>query len=509
MLAELIILPPFLAAVVIGLGMLAGHIEGEAHERFTSRITLLAATISLFAVLGAIVMKRNGTLPDTVILGTWLECGDYRIELGFGFDGLNLTLVVLVALISVMVLRFSVNYMHRETGFHRFFMVLSLFVGAMLLLVLGGNAALTFAGWELAGVASYVLIAYAYDRPVAAANATRAFVTNRIGDAGFVLGIFLAFAWTGGIDWPHIAVRSAQLAQWQAGVLAGCFLFAAIAKSAQVPLAPWLARAMEGPTPSSAIFYGAVMVHAGVYLVLRLQPVFEQAPLAMALMAAIGLTTALYGFVCGLTQTDVKSALIFSTSGQIGLMFLEAGLGWWNLALWHLCSHAVFRVYQFLTAPSLMHQIVGSPNRSVPARVAQQRWLYVASLQRFWLENLGDWLVVKPLQRLGSDLSLFDHQVVHSAAGLPVGSSIEEGSEREPGSADPDVIRVSGLAGRCIAIMANLLHWFEDRLVLKGVGEELLLAGRRLGVRLNRFEALLNEPRYLIVFIIASLLTVL
>ena len=145
----------------------------------------------------------------------------------------------------------------------------------------------------------------------------------------------------------------------EATAIALCFAVAAFAKSAQLPFTPWLARAMEGPTPSSAVFYGAVMVHAGVYLVILLRPVFEHAPLAMAVVAIVGLMTAVYGFVVGLTQTDVKSSLIFATSGQLGLMFLECGLGFWQLAGWHLCAHAVVRGYQFLTAPSLMHNMQG------------------------------------------------------------------------------------------------------------------------------------------------------
>ncbi len=259
-----------------------------------------------------------------------------------------------------VVARFAVNYMHREAGFHRLFMVLSLFAAAMALLVTGGNAVLTFVGWEVVGLCSYLLIAFFPDRPVAADNATRAFVTNRIGDAGFLLGVALAFYALGSADWAMINAGAAGLSPVQTGMLAGGFLLAAMAKSAQVPFAPWLARAMEGPTPSSALFYGAVMVHAGVYLVLRLQPLFEQSPLLMAVLAAVGLATALYGFVGGLAQTDIKSALIFATTGQVGLMFLACGLGFWRWALVHLCCHAVLRGYQFLSAPSILQQLQGA-----------------------------------------------------------------------------------------------------------------------------------------------------
>ncbi|ADE15958.1 NADH/Ubiquinone/plastoquinone (complex I) [Nitrosococcus halophilus Nc 4] len=507
MLSELIVLPPFLAALFLGIGILSGRIAGEASERLTGRITLYAAVISLIAVGIAIVMKLQGTLAEHVVLGTWFESGSYRINISFIFDNLSLAMAATTIVLSLMVVRFSVNYMHREVGYHRFFLVLSLFVGAMLLLATAGSSVLTFVGWELAGVTSYLLIAYAYDRPIAANNATRAFVTNRIGDAGFVLGIFFAFFWIGSIEWTEIASNVTELPHWQARVLATCFLLAAIAKSAQVPLAPWLARAVEGPTPSSAIFYGAVMIHAGIYLILRLEPVFEHAPLVMGLLAAVGLVTAVYGFICGLTQTDAKSALIFSTTAQVGLMFLEAGLGFWDLALWHLCAHAVFRGYQFLTVPSIMHQGSSQPIRSVPKFITKQRWLYLASLQRLWLENLGDSMTVRPIQRLGSDLHYFDSHILDSVAGLPVTKTRTAPTIREANQADPEVIRVSGLGGRVVYALANLLHWFEDRLILRAGGQEKVRTSRRrLSIFLNRFEALLNEPRFLVALIIAALL---
>ena len=238
-----------------------------------------------------------------------------------------MVLAVLFAILLFIIIRFSINYLHREAGFHRFFFFLSLYASAMLLLVLSDNAVGTFIGWEIAGLCSYLLIAYAYDRPVAAYNATRVFVTVRAGDIGFILGIGLSYAWTGTVDWTQLNALSTQLSSGQASAIALCFAIAAFAKSAQLPFAPWLARAAEGPTPSSAGFYGAIMVHSGVYLMILLQPILERAPLVMALIAVVGLLTAVYGFVVGLTQTDVKSSLFFATTGQLGLMFLECGLG--------------------------------------------------------------------------------------------------------------------------------------------------------------------------------------
>lgn len=509
MLVEIILLAPLGAALILALGQLSGRIAGEHSERFTSRVALAASVLSLSGLLVAAGLRYQGQLPALLELGTWLRSGDYRIGLNFSFDRLSLSFALLSSLFSLLVLRFSIHYLHREPGFHRFFMILSLFGGAMLLLALAGNAALAFAGWELAGVCSYLLIAYAYDRPTAAANATRAFVTNRIGDAGFVAGIFLAFAWTGSLDWNVFTSPDRHLAPWQAGVTAACFLLAGTAKSAQVPLAPWISRAMEGPTPSSAIFYGAVMVHAGVFLMLRLQPLLEHSPLVMGLMAGIGLLSAAYGFFCGLSQTDVKSALIFSATGQVGLMFLEAGLGFWELALWHLLAHAVLRGYQFLSAPSLMHQVAGHPTRPVPRILAVRPRLYLASLQRLWLEPLGDWLAVRPMQRLARDLYQFDSRYVERFWGIAIPAARRGAAVSIAAGPNPEVIRVSGVAGCLTASAARLLYWFEDRLVLRGVGQSLMQAGRRLGAQLNRLENLLNEPRYLVLFIAATLIALL
>jgi NADH:ubiquinone oxidoreductase subunit 5 (subunit L)/multisubunit Na+/H+ antiporter MnhA subunit len=520
MLNWIVTLPPLLptlAAALLGLGLVSGRVRGEASERYTAGLVVGLAALSFLLSLVLAGLRATGLADEYIVLGTWLASGDYRIAASFSADRLSLALSLLFGLFSWLVARFSVNYMHREAGFHRYFMILALFAGALQFLVLAGNAPFAFMGWELAGVCSYLLIAYAYDRPVAARNATRVFVTNRVGDVGFVVGIVLAFSLTGSVEWPGIATAGARLNSLQATLLAVGFLLAAAAKSAQVPLAPWLARAMEGPTPSSAFFYGVGLVHAGVYLVLRLEPVFEQGEAARVLLAAAGLATALYGFACGLVQTDVKSALAFSTLGQAGLMFLECGLGLWELATWHLGAHAVLRGYQFLTAPSLMHRILGQPPRPVAPFFARHRRLYLAALQRFWLEELGDHALVKPMQRFAADLQAFDSRVVDPLVGLPAPaveglSSVADWEEHQLGvgydraNGRP---RVGGLPGMLVHGCAAALHWFEERLVLKGLGHGLIATGRRLGPPLNRIEAALRRPRYLVLLVVLTLLATL
>jgi len=507
---------PISAAALVGVGIAGGSIAGEHAERRTRNVMLGAVSAAAVALALVTTYRVIGAIAPQVALGTWIDSGRHRIALSFTLDRLSLSFAALIAVLGLTVLRFSVNYMHREPGFHRFFAVLTLFIGAMLLLVLGGNGVVTFAGWEVAGVCSYLLIAYAYDRPVATSNATRAFVTNRIGDAGFVLGLVLAFMWCGDAEWTTVLGSGAKLDMLQRTTLAVCFLVAAMAKSAQVPLTPWVTRAMEGPTPSSAIFYGAVMIHAGVYLILRLQPIFEHSPAAMVLLVIIGSLTAGYGFFCGLTQTDVKSALTFATIGQVGLMFLTCGLGWWEIATAHLFAHTFLRTYQFLTAPSLMHHVIGKPIRPVPQWLARRHGLYVASLQRCWLEQLAEKWVVRPTSLLAADLSTFDHKVIERTIGLPVPavsalSSLAAWEERRlaaDAGAGPDTREVSGLLGFVAHKLASGLYWFEEKLVLQGAGSDLWRAGRQLGHRMASIEKLLCRPRYLFLLVLLTLLSV-
>jgi proton-translocating NADH-quinone oxidoreductase chain M len=495
---------PLTAALGIGITLLAGPAPGERYERRTSRIALLASAGSLVAVLALIAIRLTGQLPETVLLGNWLSSGRLQINLLFCTDHLSLTLAALTGLTGLLALRFAVNYMHREPGFHRFFMILSLFIAAIQVLVMAGNAVLTFVGWEVAGLCSYLLIAFFPDRPVAAENATRAFVSNRIGDAGFLFGIALSFQALGGTDWATINAGVAGLTSVQTAMLAGGFLLATMAKSAQVPFAPWLARAMEGPTPSSALFYGAVMVHAGVYLLLRLQPLLESSSTIMALIAAVGLTTALYGFVGGLVQTDIKSALIFATSGQVGLMVLACGLGFWTWALLHLCAHAVVRGYQFFSAPSILRQLSGTRTRPVPAFLARQPRFYTAALQRFRLDELANDYLVRPVQRLARALVLFDTAVVDRATGLSVPavnalSSLAQWEERQLGAGrllerGPTALdKEQGIVRWITEWIATAFHWIEEQLIFKAAGQGIVAVSHRLGQGLSGVERWLGR----------------
>lgn len=502
----LIPLPPFAAALWIGLWIPLRPNRGEAAEGPTARVALAAAVISLIAVLGADLLALLQGPPGQVRLGTWLASGGLEIPLSLTLDPLGLLLATLVAVICLGTLRFSVPYLHREPGFRRFFLVLSLFTGAMLLIVTAGNAVITFVGWELAGISSYLLIGFMQERPQATENATRTFVTNRIGDAGFLLAIFLSFAWLGGVEWAELGPRAAQLDSLEVGLLAMGFLLAAFAKSALLPFSAWIGRALEGPTPSSAVFYGSLMVHAGVYLLIRCEPLLAEAGALMPLVALTGLATALYGWLVGLTQADVKSGLIFSTTGQIGLMVLWCGLGWFDLATAHLVLHALWRAHQLLHAPALMHWMDG-PVEPLSGWLARRRLLFTAALQRFWLDPISDWLLVRPTRQFAADVRAFDERVLKPLVGLPADEGpLDEGQETRAGS---DLTRGVGLLGGLMAWLADRLHWFEERLVLQGGGGRL--RGRLAGLvgAVRRTEDLLERPRYLLLLILATFVVIL
>ncbi len=497
-LIALVPLLPLVAAGLIALLHLAGVIRGEAGEPWTARLALWPVALSLLILLGLDLAALAGGTPGSVTLGYWLVSGNFEVAASFLLDALALGLGTLVGLITFLTLRFSVNYMQGEPGFHRFFIALCLFAGGMQLIVFAGNAAFTFVGWELTGISAYLLIGYAYDRTTASGNALRVLLTQYIGDAGFVLGIALAFAWLGSLEWPAIAAGSQQLTSLAAALLGFGFVLAALARSAQLPFAPWLARALEGPTPSSAICCGALMVHAGIYLLIRLEPVLEQAPALMGLLVLLGALTALYGALVGLTQTDVKSTLIFASTTQLGLMVLACGLGWFEWAAWHLALHAAFRAWQFLAAPSYLH-LIGGPIKPVPEWLAQRQGLYTAALNRFWLEPMTDGLLLRPTRALAQDMRVIDAQVVSRLAGLS--EPARQGKQ--------EVARDHGAAGRLLAWVADRLEHFERRLVLQTGGGRLAWVLDQLGRWLVAVEGLLERPRYLLVLIMATLIVIL
>ena len=489
---------PLLAAALIGLHLLVQRQGAEAQEPGIAGLACGAALGVLLILLVFDLAALGGALPGHRIVGEWMRVNTVPVHLSFMVDTTSLPVATLIALIGWIVLRFSTTYLHREPGFRRYFFAMSLFIAGMLLIVLAGNVLLAFVGWELCGFSSWMLIGYAWQRPQATANALFAFLSNRVGDAGFLLGISLAVWSVGTLEWPALA-GNGELATVTVRLLVFGFVVAALAKSAQLPFSPWIARALEGPTPSSAVFYGSLMVHAGVYLLLRLEPLLVQVPDVMALIAIIGLATALYGALCALVQSDVKSALIFSTLTQVGLMFFACGLGFFTLAAWHLCLHAAWRAYQFLLAPSYMH-LTGQPARPVPQWLAERPWLYTAALQRFWFEALAHSLLTRPTLALGRDMRALDEQVIDRLVGAP----LEDRADDAPGNA----LRGHGLAGRLLFQLSERLQVVETHLLLSGRGA-LQQNLRHIGAYIESLELLLANPRYLMLMVMATFVVIL
>ena len=507
----LIPLLPLLAAFVVALRMLLGRDRGDAFEPATARISGGATLLAWLGLVALAVHVALDEWPGPIRYGDWLTSGELRLPITFHIDRLALGTALVLGFLIWLTHRFAAAYLHREAGFHRFYFALNLFGGGMLLILLAGNAFLAFVGWELAGISSWLLIGYAYQRPVATGNALRALVTNRIGDAAFILGIAFSFIWLGGVEWQTFEQERELLEPLNASLLVLAFTTAALAKSAQLPFSAWLGRALEGPTPSSAVFYGAVMVHAGVYLLLRLEPLLQQTPALMAVIAGIGLLTALYAWLCGLVQSDVKSALVFATQTQVGLMFVAIGLGLFEVAAVHLALHAVWRAHQFLTAPGYMHQVT-RPAPPAPAWLRRRQWLYTAALQRFWLDPIANKLLLRTTQTLGRDMRAFDDGVVSRLVGLPEqtrAAALLDDSGTAARGDGPSMVRAHGLAGAFMAWLAERLHRFELRLVLQPGGGVVTRLLHRLGEQLVAIETLLEQPRYLLLLVMATLVVIL
>jgi len=295
--------------------------------------------------------------PQTLSLGTWMQVGDFAARFGLRLDGLSLTMLGVVTGVGFLIHVFASWYMRGEEGYSRFFAYMNLFVASMVVLVLADNLAFLYLGWEGVGLCSYLLIGFYY-RAVANGNAAiKAFVVTRVGDVFMALGLFILLAELGTLDIQEMMLRAP--AHFQSGdplIVAATLLLlgGAVGKSAQIPLQTWLADAMAGPTPVSALIHAATMVTAGVYLIARTHGLFELAPDVLELVGAVGAVTLLIAGLCALVQTDIKRVLAYSTMSQIGYMFLALGAGAWSAAIFHLMTHAFFKALLFLTAGAVI-----------------------------------------------------------------------------------------------------------------------------------------------------------
>jgi NADH-quinone oxidoreductase subunit L len=342
-------------------GIFGRLIGARASEIVTTTLLLLSAVLSWIALF----QVGFGSGTTRVQVATWLASADLRVDWAFRIDTLTAVMLVVVNTVSSLVHLYSIGYMHEDPSRPRFFAYLSLFTFAMLMLVTADNLVQMFFGWEGVGLASYLLIGFWYQKPSANAAAIKAFVVNRVGDFGFLLGIFLVFVLTSSVAFDSIFPQIAGLTErsfrflgydWNALTLTALLLFmGAMGKSAQFLLHTWLPDAMEGPTPVSALIHAATMVTAGVFMVARLSPIFEYAPVALTVVVVIGATTAFFAATVGLVQNDIKRVIAYSTCSQLGYMFVALGVGAYSAGIFHLFTHAFFKALLFLGAGSVIH----------------------------------------------------------------------------------------------------------------------------------------------------------
>jgi NADH-quinone oxidoreductase subunit L len=286
-------------------------------------------------------------------LFTWISAGSLNVDAALLIDPLSITMALFVTGVGTLIHLYSIGYMHGDEKYAQFFVYLNLFAFSMLMLVLGSSMLVAFLGWEGVGACSYLLISFWFDRPTAAAAGKKAFVTNRVGDVGFMLAMSLVFVTIGSLDFTALA--HAELTTATATGIALLLFLGAAGKSAQLPLYVWLPDAMEGPTPVSALIHAATMVTAGVYLMCRVAPVLAQAPDAATAIAIIGVATAFIAATIAIAQNDIKKVLAYSTVSQLGYMFLAVGSGAYVAAIFHMVTHAFFKALMFLGAGSVIH----------------------------------------------------------------------------------------------------------------------------------------------------------
>ncbi|HYC65662.1 MAG TPA: NADH-quinone oxidoreductase subunit L [Reyranellaceae bacterium] len=361
---KLIVFLPLVAAAIAGL--FCRVIGDRPAQIVTCSALLIAAALSIFVFVRIGFGPAEGKLI-VVKLFSWIGSGTLDIDWSLRVDTLTAVMLIVVTGVSSMVHVYSVGYMAEDPSIPRFMSYLSLFTFFMLMLVTSDNLVQLFFGWEGVGLASYLLIGFWYDRPSANAAAIKAFIVNRVGDFGFALGIFAIWVLSGSIAFEEIFAKGPEMAKMKIEFLGmtlpaletACVLLfiGAMGKSAQLGLHTWLPDAMEGPTPVSALIHAATMVTAGVFMVCRLSPIFELAPVALQIVCLVGAATAFFAATVGLTQFDIKRVVAYSTCSQLGYMFFAAGVGAYSAAMFHLMTHAFFKALLFLGSGSVIHAL--------------------------------------------------------------------------------------------------------------------------------------------------------
>lgn len=461
------------ASVFLVLGLLR-KLHVPMTERLVGRAALTAIGLSVAASLYAFVCAfffPNAQHAWVIHYGQWFRVGDYGFRVGLFVDRLSAAMALLTTVVTWIMAKFAVTYLHKEEGYARFFLLTSLFTSGMMLLVLGDSYETLFFGWEIVGICSALLIAFFRERTQPVQAALRAFATYRFTDAGLLVatlimhseGLSTEFADLifGGHAEGHGGPE--HVSTLGAALIGLALLFAASGKSALFPLGNWLPRAMEGPTPSSALFYGAISVHGGVYLLLRSAPVLELSPIAKTGLVIVGVLTAIQGEVVGRVQTDVKSRLAYAAMGQIGIMVALIGLGFYGFAFFLLCAHAVLRGYQLLRAPSALRDAQDTgrlyewPSTAEANQISPR--LYAFAIARFHLDEVLERFLVWPLTWLALRLDRLEQLL------LPTGSAIEtrvvaEAEDHEAHALVTDAVTNGGARSRARAVAANPLARF-------------------------------------------------
>jgi NAD(P)H-quinone oxidoreductase subunit 5 len=396
-------------------------------ERFLSRITALTFAACAFGIASLGWTVASGTTV-TVTFGNWFAVGDYHFPLVLLGDRLSFPFLALAVMLSGLIAQFSATYLHREAGFLRFFLLLHLFAFGSVLAFAAGSFDLLAAGWEVVGITSVLLIGFFEFRPASVENGLRVFGIYRACDIGLLVGVFAMHHWAKTASFDH---GLPVLTSAQAVIVCLLLLLAAAGKAAQIPFSGWLPRAMEGPTPSSAIFYGAISIHAGAYLLLRAQPLLARSVLASALVILIGLATAIHGTIVGRASTDAKTSLAYATLTQVGVVFIEIGLGWKWVAVVHILGNATVRTMQFLRAPSMlhdyhqMHSAIGGDISPTGKQIEEllpeyvQLWLYRWAFDRGHLDTILDRWVIDPLLQTSTYLAEHDRAGISCTAIRP------------------------------------------------------------------------------------------
>lgn len=438
LLSRLVVLAPVwpaLGAVLVALMFLR---PGRPSERATANVATVAIWLSLVSALAGVAARLlYGNLD--IRLGYWYDAAEYTFPLVMLVDGLTVAMSTFIAVMLLATARFSVTYLHREPGFVRFFLLTLFFGAGMQLMVLGGSIELLFIGWEIVGITSVLLVGFFHERHGPVQAAIRVLVTYRVCDVGLLLAGVRLHHWLGTTVWVDVFAGAAATPLALSGaVVALGLVFAAMGKSAQFPLGGWLPRAMEGPTASSAVFYGSLSVHAGVFLLLRASPLIEASPLARITVITIGVVTAVMAALSGQASADAKSAVAYATTAQVGVMFVEVGLGFHTLATIHLISHATLRYYQFLRTPSALHDalrrqaMLGRTEQDEAAArweevgIVRRRWLYRLAHERFAVETMLDRWITRPIMALSRFLGRLENRflALHEKTQPPIGPEL-------------------------------------------------------------------------------------